>query len=161
MKKFFCSPVFLILVLAAPTQAIADPHQCPSGFELVPAPERSSCLHEDLTLPETTIYPYCHYLDYGYLGYSFEGQNPNPCPPHTRFASNGANSGFCLYEGISLPNAEVQADCLAVADGTIGNNEGLGCSNRTGCMACYSCKNRLSCSTQGSNLLEEAYVECQ
>ena len=75
------------------------------------------CVFDDLGLPEADgLSAYCYYLEYGYLGYSWD-----LCPEGTRYTTNGAGTAFCLWEEVELPEApDLQAYCYYVEDGYLG-----------------------------------------
>ncbi|MCH9684844.1 MAG: hypothetical protein K0V04_25640, partial [Deltaproteobacteria bacterium] len=75
------------------------------------------CIFDGLDLPQAeNLEPYCHWLDYGYFGYSWD-----MCPAEARYTDNGAGLAFCLFEDIELPPADdVTAYCDYIDDGYFG-----------------------------------------
>lgn len=92
------------------------PYTCPGGAYLASNLQGTDyCVFNDLPLPEVELTPYCHYLDDGYIGYSWD-----ICPAGARYAENGAGHGYCLFEDLSLPDAEVDPYCHWLEYGYIG-----------------------------------------
>ena len=93
-------------------------YTCPDGSYYAPNGAGTGyCVFDDLGLPEADgLSAYCYYLEYGYLGYSWD-----LCPEGTRYTTNGAGTAFCLWEEVELPEApDLQAYCYYVEDGYLG-----------------------------------------
>lgn len=113
--------VLVVSLQAAPAQAAPcadDARYAPNGSG------QGYCLYEDLVLPDAEVSPYCHWLEYGYIGYSWTASPQTAsyeCPEGARLASNGAGTDFCLFEDLWLPPADdLSSYCTYLEDGYIG-----------------------------------------
>ena len=107
MNKYTaCAALSLTLL---PSIASAD--VCPEdGRYATNGAGKPSACSRGIELPEANdIAPYCHYLDYGYIGFSWTegpGSAGYGCPDGAYYTTNGAGSGFCIYDGLQLPQAD-------------------------------------------------------
>lgn len=103
-----------------------DGYQCPEGMDYATnGDDLAFCLFNDLPLPREAVDPYCHYLNDGYMGFSFPEEpvlaSGYDCPEHSRYATNYAGHGFCIFDDLVLPPVDdVQPYCHWVNDGYIG-----------------------------------------
>jgi hypothetical protein len=105
---------------------IASADDCPEdGRYATNGAGQAFCLFEGIDLPEAEdLAPYCTYLDYGYIGFSWtEGPRSQgyACPEGSYYTTNGAGAGFCIYGGLDLPKADnLTAYCQWLEYGYIG-----------------------------------------
>jgi hypothetical protein len=96
---------------------------CPTGARLASNGAGGEfCIYENIPVPKGAQ-SYCQYLQDGYFGYSYPlAQNVGyQCPSEFRQATNGADLGFCVAEGLSVPAEPVISPyCDYLADGYIG-----------------------------------------
>ena len=99
---------------------IANP--CPDGFSFVVGDDTAACMFEGVDVSELhDVRPYCYYIHYGYIGYSFEMTSGDPCPSVAWKSTNGSTADFCIFGGIELPeNVDVTTICDRLDEGVIG-----------------------------------------
>lgn len=102
-----CAAAFGVALMPTSAEASICP---PDGRYATNGAGQAFCLFENITLPEAqNIAPYCHWLDYGYIGFSWDEAPANAsyvCPDGSYNSTNGAGSGFCVYDNLSLPEAD-------------------------------------------------------
>ncbi len=109
---------------AWPTLAQATP--CPDDARYADnGAGQAFCLFEGITLPAANdVAPYCHWLDYGYVGYQWTASAATAsysCPAGSYASTNGAGLDFCIFDDLDLPNApELTPYCHWLEYGTIG-----------------------------------------
>jgi hypothetical protein len=118
----------------------APEYQCPaSARQTTNGADLGFCLY-DSSSAATWASPYCNYLGYGYVGYSWL-----ICPPGARLASNGADTEFCLFENLSLPR-DAQPYCNYLQSGYEGFSFPL--ADQSG----YVCPSGFRQTTNGADL---------
>ncbi|MFV8752786.1 hypothetical protein ACNOYE_19755 [Nannocystaceae bacterium ST9] len=82
------------------------------------------CLFEDMTLPDADVDPYCHWLEYGYIGFSWTASAQTEdyeCPAGAYLSTNGAGLDFCIFGDLDLPEADALTPyCHYLDEGYIG-----------------------------------------
>ncbi len=92
---------------------------CPLGSTFSTGDGYARCMFEQIPVPSAaSLLPYCQYLDQGYLGFSWSlAEVPaHACPAEARYAPTDT-TGYCLWEDVPLPGADVTADCNALVVG--------------------------------------------
>jgi hypothetical protein len=89
--------------------ALAEP--CPDDARYATnGAGQAFCLFENMVLPNANdVEPYCHWLEYGYIGFSWTETPATAnyvCPAGSYKSDNGAGLGFCVFDGLWLPPAE-------------------------------------------------------
>jgi hypothetical protein len=112
------------LLAAFPAVASAEP--CPEDARYATnGAGQAFCLFENMSLPSASdLAPYCHYLDYGYIGFHWTETPATAgyvCPEGSYKTTNGAGLGFCIFDNLSLPDAGgLTSYCHYLEDGYIG-----------------------------------------